>query len=196
MDKLNMDKKLMENYFSAIESVLFVHGDPISIKELSTILEESLETTLRLMNEFENLYNEKNRGIKLFKVVDKYQLGTKPENEPYIVKLLKTNQRQSLSQAAIETLSIISYKQPITRVEIEEIRGVRSDKAIQTLLDKELIKEFGRLEGIGRPILYGTTDNFLKQFGIGKLEELPALEDMDEDEEERLNISDNTSNEE
>lgn len=196
MDKLNMDKKLMENYFSAIESVLFVHGDPISIKELSTILEESLEITLRLMNEFENLYNEKNRGIKLFKVDDKYQLGTKPENEPYIVKLLKTNQRQSLSQAAIETLSIISYKQPITRVEIEEIRGVRSDKAIQTLLDKELIKESGRLEGIGRPILYGTTDNFLKQFGIGKLEELPALEDMDEDEEERLNISDNTSNEE
>lgn len=196
MDKLNMDKKLMENYFSAIESVLFVHGDPISIKELSTILEESLETTLRLMNEFENLYNEKNRGIKLFKVDDKYQLGTKPENEPYIVKLLKTNQRQSLSQAAIETLSIISYKQPITRVEIEEIRGVRSDKAIQTLLDKELIKESGRLEGIGRPILYGTTDNFLKQFGIGKLEELPALEDMDEDEEERLNISYNTSDEE
>ena len=196
MDKLNMDKKLMENYFSAIESVLFVHGDPISIKELSTILEESLEITLRLMNEFENLYNEKNRGIKLFKVDDKYQLCTKPENEPYIVKLLKTNQRQSLSQAAIETLSIISYKQPITRVEIEEIRGVRSDKVIQTLLDKELIKESGRLEGIGRPILYGTTDNFLKQLGIGKLEELPALEDMDEDEEERLNISDNTSNEE
>ena len=196
MDKLNMDKKLMENYFSAIESVLFVHGDPISIKELSTILEESLEITLRLMNEFENLYNEKNRGIKLFKVDDKYQLWTKPENEPYIVKLLKTNQRQSLSQAAIETLSIISYKQPITRVEIEEIRGVRSDKVIQTLLDKELIKESGRLVGIGRPILYGTTDNFLKQFGIGKLEELPALEDMDEDEEERLNISDNTSNEE
>ena len=134
------------------------------------------------MEEFENLYNRPNRGIKVFKIDDKYQLGTKPENEKYIVKLLKTNQRQSLSQAAIETLSIISYKQPITRVEIEEIRGVRSDKAIQTLLEKDLIKESGRLEVVGRPILYGTTDNFLKQFGIEKLEELPVLEEIANDE--------------
>ena len=96
--------------------------------------------------------------------------------------MLKTHQRPSLSQAAIETLSIISYKQPVTRVEIEEIRGVRSDKAIQTLLDKDLIKESGRLEVIGRPILYGTTDNFLKQFGIERLEELPALEDVQIDD--------------
>ena len=79
-------------------------------------------------------------------------------------------------------MSIISYKQPVTRVEIEEIRGVRSDKAIQTLLDKDLIKESGRLEVIGRPILYGTTDNFLKQFGIERLEELPALEDVQIDD--------------
>lgn len=130
------------------------------------------------MDRFEKIYENSNRGIKLFKIEDKYQLGTKPENEIYIVKLLRTNQRQSLSQAAIETLAIISYKQPVTRIEIEEIRGVRSDKAIQTLLDKELIKESGRLEVVGRPIVYGTTDNFLKQFGIERLEELPDLDNM------------------
>lgn len=181
MNKINIDMDLLEIYFSAIESLLFVHGDPISLKEISNILDEDINIIEKIMEEFETLYNRPNRGIRVFKIDDKYQLGTKPENEKYIVRLLKTNQRQSLSQAAIETLSIISYKQPITRVEIEEIRGVRSDKAIQTLLEKELIKESGRLEVVGRPILYGTTDNFLKQFGIEKLEELPALEDIEDD---------------
>ena len=182
MNKINLDMELIEIYFSAIESLLFVHGDPISLKEMSSILDEDIQVVEKLMEEFENLYNRPNRGIKVYKIDNKYQLGTKPENEKYIVKLLKTNQRQSLSQAAIETLSIISYKQPITRVEIEEIRGVRSDKAIQTLLEKDLIKESGRLEVVGRPILYGTTDNFLKQFGIEKLEELPVLEEIANDE--------------
>ncbi len=179
MNELEFDMDLMEIYFSAIESILFVHGDPISIKNISSILDEDMETISKIMDEFEELYNRPNRGIKLFRIDDKYQLGTKPENEKYISKLLKTNQRQSLSQAAIETLSIVSYKQPITKIEIEEIRGVRSDKAIQTLLEKDLIKESGRLEVAGRPILYGTTDNFLKQFGIKKLEELPNLDDSD-----------------
>ena len=172
----------MEKYFSIIESLLFVHGDPISLKEIGSILDEEIKIVEYIMRKFETLFNEKYRGIKLFKVEDKYQLGTKPENEKYIVRLLKTNSRQSLSQAAIETLSIISYKQPITKVEIEEIRGVRSDRAIQTLLEKELIKESGRLEVVGRPILYGTTDNFLKQFGIEKIEELPLLDTFDIEE--------------
>ena len=178
MGNIKFDMELTEMYFSAIESLLFVQGEPISLKEISSILDEDINIVKNIMDEFEILYNRPNRGIKLFKIDDKYQLGTKPENEKFIAKLLKTNQRQSLSTASIETLAIISYKQPITRVEIEEIRGVRSDKAIQTLLDKKLIKESGRLEVIGRPILYGTTDNFLKQFGIDKLEELPDLENI------------------
>ncbi|EGX28428.1 segregation and condensation protein B [Candidatus Arthromitus sp. SFB-mouse-NYU] len=181
-DRFILNKAIKDKFFSAIESLLFVHGDPISLKDISVVLGEEVDFVRLLMDEFELLYENSNRGLKLFKIDDKYQFGTKPENEKYIVKLLKTNQRQSLSQAAIETLSIISYKQPVTRVEIEEIRGVRSDKAIQTLLDKDLIKESGRLEVIGRPILYGTTDNFLKQFGIERLEELPALEDVQIDD--------------
>lgn len=173
-----MKDKSFEEVCSIIESLLFVHGDPLSIKDISEIIEEDEIYIEEVMDRFEKIYENSNRGIKLFKIEDKYQLGTKPENEIYIVKLLRTNQRQSLSQAAIETLAIISYKQPVTRIEIEEIRGVRSDKAIQTLLDKELIKESGRLEVVGRPIVYGTTDNFLKQFGIERLEELPDLDNM------------------
>lgn len=180
-NRISLNIESREMYFSAIESLLFVHGDPISLRELSLVLDEDMDYVKSIMDEFEETYEKRNRGLKLFKIEDKYQLGTKPENEKYIVRLLKTNQRQSLSQAAIETLSIISYKQPVTRVEIEEIRGVRSDKAIQTLLEKELIKESGRLEVIGRPILYGTTDTFLKQFGIEKLEELPALDNIEVD---------------
>lgn len=181
MRRMSMQDKSFDEVCSVIESLLFVHGDPLSIKDISEILEEDEIYIEEVMGRLERLYENGDRGIKLFRVEDKYQLGTKPENEYYIVKLLKTNQRQSLSQAAIETLSIISYKQPVTRVEIEEIRGVRSDKAIQTLLDKELIKESGRLEVVGRPIVYGTTDNFLKQFGIERLEELPALDDVEID---------------
>lgn len=173
-----MKDKSFEEVCSIIESLLFVHGDPLSIKDISEIIEEDEIYIEEVMDRLEKIYENSNRGIKLFKIEDKYQLGTKPENEIYIVKLLRTNQRQSLSQAAIETLAIISYKQPVTRIEIEEIRGVRSDKAIQTLLDKELIKESGRLEVVGRPIVYGTTDNFLKQFGIERLEELPDLDNM------------------
>lgn len=180
-DRFILNTAVRDKFFSVIESLLFVYGDPISLKEISDVLEEEEDFVKFLMDEFELLYKNSDRGLKVFNIDGKYQFGTKPENEKYIVRLLKTNQRQSLSQAAIETLSIISYKQPVTRVEIEEIRGVRSDKAIQTLLDKELIKESGRLEAIGRPILYGTTDNFLKQFGIEKLEELPVLDDIELD---------------
>ncbi len=176
-----MQDKTFNEISSAIEALLFVHGDPMSTDLISDLLDEDPIYIEEVMKRIEKDYEDEKRGITLFKIDNKYQLGTKGENEPYIVKLLKTNQRQSLSQAAIETLSIISYKQPVTRIEIEEIRGVRSDKAIQTLLDKELIRESGRLEVVGRPIVYSTTENFLKQFGIEKLEELPTLEDIEVD---------------
>ena len=105
-----------------------------------------------------------------------YQLVTKAENSDFIQKLLKKNRRQSLSQASIESLAIIAYKQPITRIDIDEIRGVKSESAIQKLVEKNLIKDIGRLEVPGRPILYGTTDEFLRQFGLETLKELPSLD--------------------
>ena len=118
-----------------------------------------------IIKEMMNEYEEKSRGIRLISINGAYQLVTKSENSDYIQKLLKKNKRHSLSQASIESLAIIAYKQPITRIDIDEIRGVKSESAIQKLVEKGLIKDIGRLEVPGRPILYGTTDEFLKLLG-------------------------------
>lgn len=165
-------------YFSIIESLLFVSGEPLGVKQIASILECSVGFTKDLLDEMIKLYNTKNRGIKIINVNDSYTFVTKPENSDYIEKLLGNNSRQSLSQAALETLAIVSYKQPITRIDIDEIRGVKSDRAISNLVEKGLIKECGRLEVPGRPILYGTTDEFLKYFGLENIEQMPALDEI------------------
>jgi segregation and condensation protein B len=184
MKKFNVDQLEMEEaskkhlYMSIIESLLFASGEPLKLKEISAILECSDDQTESLIEEMKRRYKSEERGLKLITVNNSYQLVTKPENSEYVEKLLKVNNRQSLSQAALETLAIIAYKQPITRVSIDEIRGVKSDRAVITLLDKGLIKETGRLEVAGRPILYSTTDKFLLQFGLESLNEMPSLEEL------------------
>lgn len=165
---------------STLESLLFVSGDPLTIKDLSNALEISIKTTKSILDEMIIEYEEEKRGIKLISINGEYQLVTKAENSCYIQKLLKKNKRQSLSQASLESLAIIAYKQPITRVDIDEIRGVKSESAMQRLLEKDLIKEVGRLEVPGRPILYGTTDEFLRQFGLKELKDLPSLDLYDD----------------
>ncbi|MGG7059689.1 SMC-Scp complex subunit ScpB [Clostridium nigeriense] len=170
---------------SAIESLLFVSGDPLTIKDISNALEISTNTIKGILDEMIKEYEEEKRGIKLISINGEFQLVTKAENSNYIQKLLKKNKRQSLSQASLESLAIIAYKQPITRVDIDEIRGVKSESAMQRLLEKDLIKEVGRLEVPGRPILYGTTEEFLRQFGLKELNELPSL-DLYKDEEDKL----------
>lgn len=171
-----------KRYISIIESLLFASGDPMKAKDISSILECSESYTKEILEELRIEYNKEERGIKLVCINKMYQLVTKPENSDYIQKILKTNSRQSLSQAAIESLAIIAYKQPITRVEIDEIRGVKSESAIQRLLERNLIKECGRKEVIGRPILYGTTDEFLRQFQLENLKELPTIDELSEKE--------------
>lgn len=172
-------------YYSIIESLLYVTGDPVSINTIASIIECSIDFTEIIMKDMIKLYKEdESRGLKIIKNNKEYQFVTKPRNSKYMEKLLKTNVRQSLSQAALETLAIIAYRQPITRVEIEEIRGVKSDRAIYTLLDKNLIKESGKKEVVGRPNLYSTTDVFLKYFDFGNIEELPDLESFNIEEDE------------
>lgn len=171
-----------KRYISIIESLLFASGDPMKAKDIASILECSESYTKEILEELRIEYNKEERGIKLVCINKMYQLVTKPENSDYIQKILKTNSRQSLSQAAIESLAIIAYKQPITRVEIDEIRGVKSESAIQRLLERNLIKEWGRKEVIGRPILYGTTDEFLRQFQLENLKELPTIDELSEKE--------------
>ena len=170
---------------SSIESLLFVSGDPLTLKDISNALEVSAKTIKEILDEMMNEYDEEKRGIKLISINGEFQLVTKAENSNYIQKLLKKNKRQSLSQASLESLAIIAYKQPITRVDIDEIRGVKSESAMQRLLEKDLIKEVGRLEVPGRPILYGTTEEYLRQFGLRELNELPSL-DLYKDEEGQL----------
>ena len=168
---------------SAIESLLFVSGDPLTVKDLSNALEITSKDLEGIIKEMMREYEEdENRGIKLISINGEYQFVTKEKNSDYIQDLLKKNKRQSLSQASLESLAIIAYKQPITRIDIDEIRGVKSDSAIQRLVEKDLIKEVGRLNVPGRPILYGTTEEFLRQFGLKELKELPDLESFEAEE--------------
>lgn len=163
--------------FSVIESLLFVSGEPLSPSDISKIIGLNTDDTIIYLKELSIIYEEvEDRGIKLISLNGMYQLVTKNENSNFIQRLLKKNVRQSLSQASLESLAIIAYKQPITRIEIDEIRGVKSDSAIQRLIEKNLVEETGRLEVAGRPILYGTTDEFLRHFALTDIDELPSLE--------------------
>ncbi|MPM28124.1 Segregation and condensation protein B [bioreactor metagenome] len=190
LEQLELEETSYKNvYYSIIEALLFASGDPLHINTIASIIEGSIEFTEKLMDDMiRNLESDKARGVRIINTNSEYQMVTKPANSDQIQKLLKTNIRQSLSRAALETLAIIAYKQPITRVEIEEIRGVKSDRAITTLVEKSLIKESGKKEVVGRPNLYNTTDEFLKHFNFNNLDQLPTLEsfvkDIDLDGEE------------
>lgn len=166
-------------YKSIIESLIFVSGEPLSLKEISGIIECSEEYTKNLLKLMTEEYNKENRGIRLVNLNGSYQFVTKPENSDFVQKLLKTNIRQSLSQAALETLAIVAYKQPVTRAEIDDIRGVKSDSAVVSIIEKNLICDVGRKEAVGRPIMYGTTSEFLKHFGLESLSELPLIDSFD-----------------
>ncbi|NLY90438.1 MAG: SMC-Scp complex subunit ScpB [Firmicutes bacterium] len=162
---------------AVLEALIFASSEPVTVKEMSIITELNEETVRILLFELAQEYNDQQRGIQLMEVAGGYQLVTKPEMAVYLEKLKKVPRQVPLSQAALETLAIIAYKQPITRAEIETIRGVRVDSSLTTLLEKGLIEETGRKEGPGRPILYGTTKEFLKYFGLNSLDELPIVDD-------------------
>ena len=171
-----MDKKEIQ---SIIESLLFVWGEPLDIKDIAGILEISKNEIKKILDEMIDDFNFNRRGLKIICIEDKYQLCTRPEHYQWINKLSQGKVAKGLSIAALETLSIIAYRQPITRNEIESIRGVRCAKSLGTLLDRKLIEERGRLNQAGRPIIYGTTIEFLRYFGLTGLDDLPSLEDFE-----------------
>lgn len=163
---------------NVIEAIMFAYSEPISIKDLNNAINEELsskEIEIMLNSLIED-YKENNRGIQIIKLQDKYQMCTNKDYAEFVKNILEPKRKKTLSQATLETLTIIAYKQPITKVEIEEIRGVKSDKVIQTLLENDLIYEAGRLDRIGKPIIYKTTNEFLKLLNIEKLEDLPSIE--------------------
>lgn len=161
-----------------LECLLFVSKEPLTVPTMAQILEIPERDVRELMAELQDEYNQDGRGIKIEIVAHGYRFSTRPEYASYIEKLYKPQNTHGLSKAALETLAIVAYRQPVTRAAIEAIRGVKVDSALGTLMDKNLVREVGRKEAPGRPILFGTTPAFLKYFGLRDLNELPAPDEF------------------
>ena len=165
---------------SIVEALIFVADEPITLKTLADVLEEDKETIESTIEELKSEYEQREGGLQLREIAGGWQISTRTEFHEEVRKFLKTRPNAKLSLAALETLAVIAYKQPATIPEILEIRGVQSASAIKTLLDKRLIIANGRKETVGRPMQYGTSKNFLIQFGLKDLTELPSIEDFED----------------
>ena len=160
---------------AVLEAVLFTMGESVEVGRLADVIEEDVKTTKELLREMEERYEREDRGIALTWFDSAVQLCTKADMYEYLIRIAKTPRKMTLTDTVLETLSIIAYKQPVTRVEVERVRGVSCDHAINKLLEYDLITELGRLDAPGRPLLFGTTEQFLRCFGVKSLEELPEL---------------------
>lgn len=165
---------------SCIEGILFISETTVSIGEISSTLEITERKTEKILNELEREYLDKNRGFILRKVAGGYRLYSNPAISDILKVFVKSNIRTYISQAALETIAIICYRQPVTRTQIAEIRGVRTDSVILTLVDKGLIKEAGRLKEPGNPILYKTSEKLLEIMGINSIKDLPGLQNFED----------------
>src|SRR5215204_777028 len=165
---------------SIVEALIFVADEPITVKVLAEVLEEDRETVEAAVEELKQEYETREGGLQLREIAGGWQISTRTEYHEEIRRFLKTRPSAKLSLAALETLAVIAYKQPVTVPEILEIRGVQSASAIKTLLDKKLITAKGRKETVGRPMMYGTSKDFLLQFGLKDLSELPSIEDFED----------------
>ena len=176
---------------AAVEAILFAAGDSVEVFRLAAALElepAEMEDILRRMM---LRYEEEDRGIRLVELEDSWQLCTKTEHYEELIRVVKQPKKYTLTEVLLETLSIVAYKQPVTKLEIEKIRGVKSDHAVNKLVEYGLIEEVGRMDAPGRPILFGTTEDFLRSFGVSSVEELPKIsqqqmEDFKEEAEEEL----------
>lgn len=180
----------IENAKPIIEAILFAAGNPVEISDIAMILEWNPEDVQKVMEDMRIELSENNRGIEMIKVNHAYQLCTKKEYYDYIYPLLDKRGKTNLSNAALETLSIIAYNPKITRAEIEQLRGVSSDATIYKLLEYNLIEDAGKADLPGKPMTYQTTDEFLRLFGVSSLEQLPELPRIKIDENEQIVIED------
>ena len=168
----------LEKIYNAIEAILFVSGDGVDIAKFSEIFDIPKKEMEKILNQYVDEYNYNTSGLRIIKYDDLYQLSTRPEYHEYLVRYAGSKRPNNLSNAALEVLSIIAYNQPVTRSTIDKIRGVDSFGPLEKLLDREIIEEVGRLDAPGRPILYGTTKEFLKIFGLKNLFDIPELESI------------------
>lgn len=160
---------------AVIEAVLFTMGESVEVSRLAAVIEEDVKTTRQILEQMEKRYEQEDRGITLTWFDNAVQLCTKADMYEYLIKIAKAPRKMTLTDTVLETLSIIAYKQPVTRIEVESVRGVSCDHAINKLLEYDLITELGRLDAPGRPLLFGTTEQFLRCFGVKSLEELPKV---------------------
>lgn len=180
-----------------IEAILFTMGDSVEIEKIAMAIEHDVDTTRKIIHQMMDKYERKDRGIRIIELEDSFQLCTKKETYEYLIRVAKQPKRYVLSDVMLETLSIIAYKQPVTRLEIEKIRGVKSDHAVNKLVEYGLVCEVGRLDAPGKPILFGTTEEFLRRFSVQSLDDLPSLnpeqmqsfkEEAEEEAQLKLNI--------
>lgn len=165
----------IEKMYAVIEAVLFTMGESVETAKLAAAIEQDVSTTVKLIHNLMDRYEAEDRGIKIIELGDSFQLCTKPETYEYLIKVAAQPKKQVLTDVLLETLSIIAYKQPITKQEIEGIRGVSCDHAVNKLVEYGLVDEVGRLDAPGRPILFGTTESFLRSFGVRNVDELPVI---------------------
>lgn len=165
----------MDNLKYAVEGILFAAGEPVKTAQLAAALDTNIKSVNEAVRELKDEYNSSKRGFAIIDINEGYQICSRPEYYAYIQVILGEQRRQALSNAAMETLAIIAYKQPITKSGIEYIRGINSDGSVNRLIERGLVEERGRLNAPGRPILYGTTVDFLRCFGLSTLSELPEV---------------------
>ncbi|HHV12268.1 MAG TPA: SMC-Scp complex subunit ScpB [Clostridiales bacterium] len=167
-----MELKVVE---AQIEAILFTMGEAVELERIAGATNQDPETTRKIIHNMMDRYGEEERGIHIIELDGAYQLCTKPQMYEIIIKLTHIPKKHVLTDVLLETLSIIAYKQPITKLQIEQIRGVKSDHAVNKLVEYNLVCELGRMEVPGRPILFGTTEEFLRSFGLQSLDALPII---------------------
>lgn len=187
----SVEKKTQKELLGAVEAILFAMGESVSLSKISSAIGKDETEAKRLLEELKKQYQKKERGIQLIELEDSYQLCTKPELYDYLIQVAKQPKKHVLTDVLLETLAIVAYKQPVTKIEIEKIRGVKSDHAVNKLVEYDLVCEVGRLDAPGKPLLFGTTEEFLRRFGVQSVEELPSiapeqLEDFKEEAEREI----------
>lgn len=165
----------IEKLQGVIEAILFTMGDSVELSKIAAAIEHDEKTTKKIIHNMMDRYEAENRGIRIIELEDSFQMCTKKETYEYLIRVAKQPKKYVLTDVLLETLSIIAYKQPVTKLEIEKIRGVKSDHAVNKLVEFGLAEEVGRMDAPGRPLLFGTTEEFLRRFSVQSLDELPTI---------------------
>ena len=182
------------NYRAIIEAILFTMGESVELSKIAEVIELDKKETKAIIEEMMEEWNASDRGVSIIELDGAYQMCTKTEMYEYLIKIAKQPKQRVLTDVLLETLSIVAYKQPVTKAEIEKIRGVSCDHAVSKLVEYNLICELGRLDAPGRPLLFGTTEEFLRSFGVNSIDNLPVLnpvqlEEFKQEAEAEMNVT-------